>query len=122
MADLTSTLTSIITGVVAYLLFALALWPVLVKSGRHGWGAFVPFYNSYLMEELAGFNGWLAILFYIPVVNLVMGILVARGNGKAFGKGAGFSFWMLWVLPIIGYAVLGFGKATYLGDGGRTRP
>jgi Family of unknown function (DUF5684) len=49
----------------------------------------------------------------------VMGILVARGNGKAFGKGVGFSFWMLWVLPIIGYAVVGLGKAKYIGDGGR---
>jgi Family of unknown function (DUF5684) len=115
------TTTSVITGTVVYLLFAIALRPVLVKSARPGWGAFVPFYNTYLMEELAGFNGWLAILFYIPVVNLVMGILVARGNGKAFGKGAGFSFWMLWVLPIIGYAILGFGTAAYLGDGGRAR-
>ncbi|HMH58187.1 MAG TPA: DUF5684 domain-containing protein [Galbitalea sp.] len=119
-SSLIPTTTSVATGVVAYLLFAFALWPVLVKSGRHGWGAFIPFYNTYLMEELAGFRGWLAILFYVPVVNLVMGILVARGNGKAFAKGAGFSFWMLWVLPILGYAILGLGKAKYIGDGGRT--
>ena len=123
MVDATDSLViqtaSIATTLVAYVLFALALWPTLVKSGRHGWGAFVPFYNTYLMEELAGFSGWLAILFYVPVVNLVMGILVARGNGKAFAKGPGFSFWMLWVLPIIGYAILGLGRAKYIGDGGR---
>ena len=123
LSDATTSLvipaTSIATTVVAYILFALALWPVLVKSGRPGWGAFIPFYNTYLMEELAGFRGWLAILLYVPVVNLVMGILVARGNGKAFAKGADFSFWMLWVLPIIGYAILGLGSAKYIGDGGR---
>ncbi len=112
-------ITSVATTLAAYILFALALWPTLVKSGRRGWGAFVPFYNTYLMEELAGFSGWLAFLFYVPVVNLVMGILVARGNGKAFAKGPGFSFWMLWVLPIIGYAILGLGRAQYIGDGGR---
>jgi hypothetical protein len=114
------TSSDIATGVVAYVLFVIGLWPVLVKSGRRGWGAIIPIYNSVLMEELAGYSGWLTILFYIPVVNIVMGILVALGNGRAFGKGPGFSFWLLGVLPIIGYLILGYGKAQYVGDGGRS--
>ncbi len=110
--------SDVVIGLIAYAAFVAGLWPVLVKSGRRGWGAIIPVYNTLLMEELAGYNGWLTILFYIPVVNVVMGILVALGNGRAFGKGPGFSFWLLGVLPIIGYLILGYGRAEYIGDGG----
>jgi hypothetical protein len=36
---------------------------------------------------------------------------VARGIGRRFGKGAAFSFFLLWMLFFVGYPMLGWGSA-----------
>ena len=62
-----------------------------------------------------GRPGWWLILYIIPLVNLVISIVVSLDLAKAFGKGGGFGFFGLWLLPFIGYPTLGFGRARYLG-------
>lgn len=100
-------------GVVGYLLGAFALWGMLGKAGLPKWGGFVPFYNLYLVVKMAGYNGWLFLLYVIPVVNLVWGIIVALRLGKAFGKGGVFSFFLMWLLSIIGYFVCSYDGSVY---------
>jgi hypothetical protein len=55
------------------------------------------------------------VLFIVPVVDVIISIIVAVDLAKAFGKGGGFGFFLLWLLPIIGYPILGFGGARYRG-------
>jgi hypothetical protein len=111
---------SIIGGLIGYILMVVALWPVFTKAGWPGWAAIIPIYNTYVLVKIAGYHGALVILFFIPIANIVMAIIVALGIGRAFGKSGAFSFWLLWVLSIIGYLIIGYGSATYTAPGGRS--
>lgn len=106
-------------GLIGYIITVIALWPVFTKAGRPGWGAIIPIYNTYLLVKIAGYHGALTILFFIPVVNIVVAIFVALGVGRAFGRSTVFSVFLLWLLSIIGYFIVGYGRSTYVGDGGR---
>ncbi|WP_327037217.1 DUF5684 domain-containing protein [Microbacterium sp. SA39] len=69
--------------------------------------------NVVFLVKIAGMSGWLALLYIIPIVNIVFGIIVAIKLGERFGKGGFFSFFLLFVFPYIGYLILGFGDARY---------
>lgn len=100
-------------SVIGYLCVAIGMWPMLTKAGRAGWGGFIPIWNKYLQIKLAGYSGWLILLYLIPIVNLVLEIVVAVGVARAFGKGGLYGFFLLFVLQPLGYLVLGFSNASY---------
>lgn len=104
---------SIIVGLVLYVLVVVALWKVFTKAGHPGILAIIPLVNLIFLVKIAGYSGWLVLLYLIPIVNIVFGILVAIKLGANFGKGGVFSFFLLWLIPIIGYFVIGFGDAKY---------
>jgi ABC-type uncharacterized transport system YnjBCD permease subunit len=66
-----------------------------------------------ILVRIAGMSGWLALLYLIPIVGWIFGIVVAFKLGERFGKGGVFSFFLLWVFPYIGYLILGFGDSRY---------
>lgn len=104
------------TGVVmlvVYILYAVALWKVFSKAGYPGILALIPIVNLVFLVKIAGMSGWFALLYLIPVVNFVFAIVVAFKQGKNFGKGGFFSFFLLWLFPIIGNLIIGFGSAQY---------
>lgn len=101
------------------MLAVVALWPVFTKAGRPGWGAIIPIYNTYLLTKIAGYHGATMLLLFIPFVNIIWGIFLALGVGRAFGKGGLFSIVGLWLFALIGYLIVGYGSARYQGDGGR---
>jgi hypothetical protein len=86
-----------------------------VKAGQPGWAAIVPFYNCYILLKIAGRPGWWLVLLFLPLVNIVIGLLVAIDIAKAFGQSAVFGVIMLFLLAGIGYLMLGFGNYRYLG-------
>jgi len=88
-------------------------WKMFEKAGQPGWAILVPFYNAYIMLKIAGRPGWWLILYFIPLVNLVIAIIVAIDIAKAFGQSAVFGFFLLFLLGGIGYLVLGFGDYRY---------
>ena len=102
-----------IVGLVFYVLIVVALWKVFVKAGYPGWFAIIPILNTVILVIIAGYNGWLTLLYLIPIVNIVFSIMVALRLGRNFGKGGGFSFFLLWLFAFIGYLILGFGSAQY---------
>jgi hypothetical protein len=59
--------------------------------------------------------GWWLILFFIPIVNLIIHLIVALNLAKSFKRSTAFGIFFLWLLPIIGFLVLGFGKSKYVG-------
>jgi hypothetical protein len=105
------------------LLVALALlvvlvagfWKMFEKAGQPGWTAIVPIYNVYIMLKIVGRPGWWLILFFIPLVNLVINIIVAIDIAKAFGQSAVFGFFLNFLFGGIGYVILGFGNYRYMG-------
>lgn len=102
-----------VVGLILYVITAIALWKVFAKAGEPGWLAIIPIVNIFVLVKIAGFSMWLGLLYLIPIVNIVMHIIVALRVGKGFGKDAVFSVFLLWLLSLIGYLILGFGSATY---------
>ncbi len=88
------------------------LWKVYTKAGQPGWGCLIPFYNVYLMIKIAGRPGWWLILYFIPIVNIIVSIVVVADIAKNFGKGIGFTLGLIF-LGFIFYPILGFGSAVY---------
>lgn len=100
---------SLVIAVVAI----VALWKIFTKAGEPGWASIVPIYNTYTMVKIAGYNPLMFLLFLIPLVNIVFGIMVMIRIGKAFGKGTGWSVIMLIIFNVIGMLILGFGNDQY---------
>ena len=88
-------------------------WMIFSKAGHPGWGAIIPIYNIYLLCKTAGRPGWWLILFFIPIVNFVIAIIVGIDVAKRFAKGAGFGVGLA-LLSFIFAPILGFGDATYI--------
>ena len=89
-------------------------WMILTKAGRPGWGALIPIYNLYLLCKVAGRPGWWVILFFVPLVNIVITIWVCIDVAMRFRKGAGFGIGLA-ILGVVFAPILGFGEATYIG-------
>jgi Family of unknown function (DUF5684) len=88
------------------------IWKVFQKAGLPGWGVLIPFYNAYLLLKVAGRPGWWLILFFIPLVNVIIWIVVSLDIAKNFGKGILFGLGLCF-LGFIFYPVLGFSDDRY---------
>jgi len=99
--------------VAAILLYVIAMWRIFEKAKKPGWAAIIPFYNVYVQLEIVGRPGWWLTLYFIPLVNIVVSLIVAIDMAKAFGKSTAFGVIGLWLFSIIGYLMLGYGKAQY---------
>jgi Family of unknown function (DUF5684) len=107
--------TLVILFAIALGLFLIvSLWKVFEKAGQPGWGIFIPIYNLYLLLQIAGRPGWWLILYIIPLVNFVIGIIVDIDVAKKFGKEPIFGVG-LFFLGFIFYPILAFGSAKYQG-------
>ncbi len=100
---------------IAVIVFEIAaLWQVFVKASKPGWAAIIPFYNYYTMLKVVGRPGWWLILYFIPIVNIVIFIIVAIDLAKSFSKSTGFAVGLI-LLAFIFIPILGFGPSSYAG-------
>ena len=93
----------------------VSMWKVFTKAGKPGWGAIIPFYNVYLLLKIAGKPGWWLVLYFIPLVNIVIAIIACIGVAQNFGKSAGFGVGLA-LLGFIFFPILAFGDAQYVGE------
>ena len=106
----------LVTVLVAWAVVAVAGWKIFEKAGVEGWKALIPFYSTYLLLEVAGYNGLLMFLIFVPYVgSLVVAIFLALGLAKNFGKSVLFAIFGLLIFSIVGYLMLAFGSDKYLG-------
>ena len=109
---------SAILGTYAILVLVIAVimivanWKIYTKAGKPGWASIVPFYNMYVMYEIAGMNGWMFLLTFIPIVNIVIQIMLYLNLSKKFGKSTGFAIGLILLNPIF-LLLLAFGNAEY---------
>ncbi len=108
-------------GVIGTLLYMLVivfyiycLWRIFVKAGKPGWAAIVPIYNMLVEFEIVGRPWWWLLLMFVPVVNVVIGVIVLLDLAKVFGKGTGFGLGLIF-LAFIFIPILAFGDDQYLG-------
>jgi hypothetical protein len=98
---------------VVVVIAVLGWWKMFEKAGEPGWAAIVPIYNCYILLKIAGRPGWWLILYFIPVANIVVAIVVAIDVAKVFGQSAIFGFFLNFLFGGIGYLILGFGNYQY---------
>lgn len=91
------------------------MWRVFSKAGQPGWGVLVPIYNVLLMCKIAQRPAWWLILFFVPVVNIVIAVIMSVDIARHFGKGTGFGVGLAF-LGFIFYPILGFSGAQYDGS------
>lgn len=108
-------LTSLVINLAFVIFFIVTGWKIFTKAGKPGWAIIIPIYNIYIMLKIAGKPGWWLLLFFIPLVNIVISILLALGMAKAFGKSQTFGIFGLWLFSFVGYPILAFGNAQYIG-------
>lgn len=101
-------------AVVGYIVGALPLMGVFGKAGQPGWAAFVPFYNLYVLLKTVGRPGWWLILYFIPIVNIIITIIVWSDLAKSFNHGVGFTIGLIF-LSWIFLLILWVGSSTYRG-------
>lgn len=119
-ADTGAGLGAILIWLVFAAVIVVAMWKVFEKAGQAGWKAIVPIYNAYVLLQIVGRPGWWLLLYFIPLVNIVVTVLVAVDLAKSFGKSEVFGIIALWLFSFVGYLMLGFGDATYIGPGGNS--
>ena len=93
----------------------VAMWKLFEKADEAGWKSIIPFYNTYTLFRIAGRNGWGFLLLLIPLVNIVVLLVVSIDLAKHFGKDTVFGVIGLFFFSAIGYLMLAFGDAKYVG-------
>jgi hypothetical protein len=97
----------LIVGLAAYIYFGLALQTIAQKTGtQNAWLAWIPLINVFLMLDIAKKPMWWFLLFLIPIVNLVMGVIVWMGVATARKKP---EWWgILSIVPLVNLVVPGY--------------
>ncbi len=93
----------------------IANWKIFTKAGREGWKSINPFYNNWVLFEIAGMNGALSLLMLVPIAGPIMTIIMYINLAKVFGKDTGFAVGLI-LLSFIFLLILAFGKDKYLGE------
>ncbi len=90
-----------------YVYMALALKTIAEKTNtENSWLAWIPIANVILMLNIAKKPIWWIILFFIPIVNMVIAILVWIGVAEARQKP---SWWgILAIVPVLNLIVPGY--------------
>lgn len=105
---------SLILMLVLIVIIIAGYWKMFEKAGEPGWAAIVPIYNVIVLCRMAGKPEWWFLLLFIPIVNMIIGIIVTVALAEKFGKGVGFALGMIF-LGFIFIPILGFGSAQYQG-------
>lgn len=72
---------------VGYAYLAVCLMKIAQKTNTpNGWLAWIPIANIFLMLQIAGRSMWWIILFFIPIVSLVISIIIWMDICEKTGK------------------------------------
>ena len=91
-----------------------AMWKVFEKAGQPGWAAIVPIYNLVVILQIAGKPIWWILLYFIPIVSIIIAFMVMFSFARNFGKGGGFALGLIFLSPIF-IPILAWGDAQYQG-------
>ena len=111
----------LISALVSYVLVVIPLWAIFTKAGEPGWQALIPIWNTIVLLEIAGKPMWWILLFWVPILGIVLYILMLNGLSLSFGHGAGFTVGLVF-LGLIFLYILAFDSSRYQGPVGTAAP
>ena len=106
------------------LAYFIGLWATFKKCGKKGWYSIIPFYNTWVLNEIAELDWWYAIIIIIPssfIVNntyivglldllkAIAGFFICYNLSKKFEKDI-ITTILLFFFPFIMYPIIGFSK------------
>ncbi|MCR5303505.1 MAG: DUF5684 domain-containing protein [Lachnospiraceae bacterium] len=134
--------TLLLSGLVLYILYVVAMFMIFSKAGVAGWKSIIPFYNVYTQFKFT----WNTKMFWIFIgLSFLSGIMSSLGNedsgstvfkllgalcslavtviyilesymlARAFGHGIPFTLGLIFFYNIF-TLILGFGSSTYRGN------
>jgi hypothetical protein len=106
--------SALVVELILAIIAIASMWTLFSKAGKPGWAAIIPFYNVYVLLQIVGRPGWWLILFFIPIVNFIVAIIVYIEFAQVFGKGTGFGCLMI-LFPYIMLPILAFTDTRYEG-------
>lgn len=107
-------LTFMLLMLAVCVLIIAAQWIIFQKAGQAGWKCLVPFYNAYILMQIAGKPGWWMFLLFIPLVGVAIMLFAMLSLAKKFGRSELFGVGLL-LLPMIFFPLLAFGGSDYEG-------
>lgn len=96
------------------ILLIVSLWKIFKKTGRKGFISLIPIYNLYSLTRIIIGNGWLFLVLFIPVINIIFLIYLYYKLAKIFGKNIWFAIGLIF-LGIVFIPLLAFDDSVYLG-------
>lgn len=90
----------------------VANWKLFTKAGKPGWAILIPIYNVIVYLQIVDKPVWWIVLFFIPIVNIVIAIIVLLAFVQKFGQPAWHVILALF-LGVIYFPYLAFSKAEY---------
>lgn len=109
-----------IVYLVVLILAIVSLWRIFTKANEAGWKSIVPIYNYITLLKIVGRPWWWILGLIIPIVQLVVLVIVSLDLAKSFGKSEVFGIFGLFLFGIVGYPMLAFGSAKYVGPSGKS--
>ncbi|MGB1247306.1 MAG: DUF5684 domain-containing protein [Chitinophagales bacterium] len=85
---------------------------VFEKAGREPWHAFVPYFNIFILTNVAGKPFWWTLFLLVPVLNVVVWFILCHGLSSKFKKPIFFSVGLALLFPVF-ICILGFSNAKY---------
>jgi len=109
---------------VVYVVYSIFLSMIFKKAGIAAWKAWVPIYNSWIMLEMGGQQGWIVLLSFIPGVNIVAAIFLYIAMyhiGLKLQKEGWFVLLAIF-LPLVWVIWLALDKSTWQGESAPQQP
>ncbi|MBN1793986.1 MAG: hypothetical protein JW844_03390 [Candidatus Omnitrophica bacterium] len=90
-----------------YAYFSFALQTIARKTNTpYAWLAWVPLVNFYLMCTIARQPGWYVVLFFVPVVNIVIPVYLWMKIAEEMGQPGWIG--LLWLVPVVNLFLPGY--------------
>jgi hypothetical protein len=91
--------------IVLYVVGKIPFYILAKKAGhRYPYFAFIPILDGIQMINIAGSSGFLILLFFVPIVNIIFGIYIGYKYYTSFENG-GMVFAITVIVSIVGYFI-----------------
>ena len=104
----------IVLWIIVAIVLIVAYWKIYTKAGKFGWAVLIPFHNLIILLEIVEKPYWWFIMMFIPVVNIVFGIMIVYNLVLKFGK-PGWHTILAIIVGVVYYPYLAFSDASYQG-------
>lgn len=113
-SEMTIVLVIVAVFLVTFAIQLIAMWRIYQKAGQPGWHSIVPILNIITLCRIIKRPDWWVVLWFIPLVNIVVGFIFYMDLAKVFGKDSAFGIGLI-LLPWLFFPILGLGSAQYIG-------